>query len=156
MKTLLYLLIVFLNFSCKHENIDMKIVLHKDGTSQALNLSSEATNRVNKLISDIFLGTDEVLKIYFSEERIEELKTAEEALEILYAEPILLPTKGFDLLRVKKILLPLSGELIGNKVNPEITIIAGEEEYDSTPLRNIHGYELLMQLKILILSSNKE
>lgn len=156
MKILLYLLIVFLNFTCKHENIDMKIVLYKDGTSQVLNLSSKENNQVNKIISDIFLGTTEVLKIYFGEERIQELKNAEEVLEIVYAEPILLPAKGFDSLRVKKILFPLSGELIGNNANPEITIITGEEEYDSTPFRNVHGYELLMQLKSLILSSSKE
>jgi hypothetical protein len=156
MKILLYLFLALLICNCKQENIDMKVILFKDGTSHTYNLSSEEKEKVNKIISDIFLGIDEVLKLYFSEERIQELKNSEEVFEIFYDKPVLFATKEFDSLRVKKIIFPLTGDLIGNANSPEITIISGEEEYDSTPFRNMNGYENLMQLKKLIYSAKQD
>jgi hypothetical protein len=125
----------------------MTIIKFKDGTSANYTLSSEAKKKVNEVIKEIFLGIDENLKIYFSEERLEQLKKSEELIEIIYNKPILLATKGFDSLSVRKIIFPLTGDFIGSADSPEITIITGEEEYDSTPLRNTNGYVLLMQFK---------
>lgn len=155
MKFFLFLLLAFLSCNCKHESIDMEVVLFKNGTSTFYSLSSEEKKIVNEKISEIFIGIDEVLKIYFGEERINELKSSEEALEILYKDSIVLPTANFGSFPVKKIIFPLTGDFIGNPKVPEITIITGDEEYDSTPFRNTKGYTLLIQLRDFLISKGK-
>ena len=128
----------------------MKITLYNKGEVMNYKLTSGDKEKVNEMVRNIFGGIDEVLKLYLSDERLEELKNSEEVLEIIYNEPFVFTTKEFGTFPVKKIAIPLTGDFIGNEDNPEITIITGEEEYDSTPFRNTTGYGLLMQLKELL------
>jgi hypothetical protein len=150
MKFLLYLLLGISIYNCKQEDVDMKIMLYNKGAVVNYKLASDEKEKVNEMVKSIFSGIDEVLKLYFDENRLEDLKTSGEVLEIIYNEPFVFTTKEFGTFPVKKIAIPLTGDFIGNTDNPEITIITGEEEYDSTPFRNTTGYGLLMQLKELL------
>jgi len=154
MKILFYLLIGILVSNCKKEQSDMTVIIFKDGKSFNYTLSLEDKERVNEIVKNIFLGIDQNLKLYFSEQRLKELKNSEEVLEIIYSKPVLLTTKEFDSFNVKKIIFPLTGDFIGSANSPEITIITGEEEYDSTPLRNTNGYNLLNELKDFLSSKS--
>jgi hypothetical protein len=154
MKILFYLLIGILISNCKKEQSDMTVIIFKYGKSFDYKLSLEDKERVNEIVKNIFLGIDQNLKLYFSEQRLKELKNSEEVLEIIYSKPVLLTTKEFDSFNVKKIIFPLTGDFIGNANSPEVTIITGEEEYDSTPLRNTGGFVLLMQLKDFLYSKS--
>ena len=154
MKILFYLLIGILVSNCKKEQSDMTVTIFKDGKSFDYTLSLEDKERVNEIAKNIFLGIDQNLKLYFSEQRLKELKNSEEVLEIIYSKCVLLSTKEFGSLNVKKIIFPLTGDFIGSASSPEITIITGEEEYDSPPLRNTSGYDLLIQLKDFLYSKS--
>jgi hypothetical protein len=156
MKILFYLLIAILVSNCKKEQSNMTVTIFKDGKPNNYSLSLEDERKVNEIVKNIFLGINENLKLYFSEERLKDLINSEEALEIIYNEPITLSTKEFGSFSVKKIIFPLTGDFIGNVNSPEITIIPGEEEYDTTPLRNTTGYNLLMELKELVESAKSQ
>lgn len=147
MKILFYLLIGILISNCKKEQSDMTVIIFKGGKSFDYTLSLEDKERVNEIVRNIFLGIDQNLKLYFSEQRLKDFKNSEEVLEIIYSKPVVLTTKEFGSFKVKKIIFPLTGDFIGSANNPEITIVTGEEGYDSTPLRNTSGYALLMHLK---------
>ncbi len=150
MKLLIYFLFGIIICNCKQGNADMKITLYNKGEVINYKLTPGEKEKVNEMVRNIFGGIDEVYRLYFEEERLEELKNTEEVLEIIYNEPFLFTTKEFGTFPVKKIAIPITGDFIGNAENPEITIICGEEEYDSTPFRNTTGYKLLIQLKELI------
>ena len=131
----------------------MTVIVFKNGEPINYSLSLEDERKVNEMVKNIFLGIDENLKLYFSEERLKDLLKSEEVLEIIYNKPITFSTKEFGSFNVKKIIFPLTGDFIGNVNSPEITIIPGEEEYDTTPYRNTTGYDLLMALKELLEST---
>ena len=132
----------------------MTVTIFKNGRSFNYTLSPEDKEKVNEIVKNIFQGIDQNLKLYFSEQRLEKLINSEEVLEIIYTKPVLLKTKEFGSFSVKKIIFPLTGDFIGSTKSPEITIISGEEEYDSTPLRNTGGFVLLMQLKDFLSSKS--
>lgn len=153
MKFLLYLIIGVLIGNCKEGQSEMTVTIFKHGKTINYTLSSQDEKKINELVKEIFMGIDENLKLYFDADRLKDMVNSEEVLEIIYTKPIKISTKEFGSFNLKKIIFPLTGDFIGNSNSLEITIIPGEEEYDTTPLRNTSGYNLLMSLKELIESS---
>jgi len=91
--------------------------------------------------------------LFVSEQLIESLKTEEAVLEIIWDSPQVFPSEEFGDHQLTQVLLPLSGDYIGNSEDSVITLfIGGIAGYETGPLRYSDGYELLMQLKRRLLN----
>ncbi len=91
-----------------------------------------------------------MLRLYVDEERIASLKRTDTVLEIIFDKPTLLKSKEFGEFSVERVLIPMSGDFVGNAADPVITLFPANDGYLTGPYRNPSGYPALMKLKALV------
>ncbi len=139
--------------SCSKSAKNISVKYYENGKQTKISLSLADEDRINEIISEFIYYTDDVLKLFVSEQLIESLKTEEAVLEIIWDSPQAFPSEEFGDHQLMQVLLPLSGDYIGNSEDSVITLfIGGIAGYETGPLRYSDGYELLMQLKRRLLN----
>ncbi len=129
----------------------MKIIFYQNGEAININTSNLDLAGIYKKIKRLSENTTDKLRIYVSEERIEQLKQTETALEIIFEKEIEISSPAFGTEKIKRIFFPLSGDFIGNGESPVITIFLGTVNYYyPDALRNPTGYKDLMLLKNMV------
>lgn len=104
-------------------------------------LDSQAANELRKRCEAQLMSADSILRLAVSKSFIEGLRRQGLAVEIEYQIPKVL-AKGNRTIEIKRLLIPLSGDLAG----PITTIFYGTKEYESGPYRNSRGSEELLNL----------
>lgn len=135
------------DFSCKEKSSDTKIILYHDGQETVLNPDLSGFADLIKTSNNLLITADDMLKLIVDPGLIQKIKKEESAIEIIYAKPVEL-TSNYDkeTIHPDRILIPLSGEFIGNDENPPATIFHGYPEYSAGPYRNSKGVKELKRI----------
>lgn len=145
------LLLVFLA-GCKEEKTILNVNYYIHGEVQFPILNVDLQKEILTLITTLVSNSDDILKLFIIDSTIENIKQNETSIEIIFKEHNMFTSEKLGAEKVKKMLLPLSGDFIGNAEDPIITILLGDEEYFSGPYRNKNGFEKLMKIKNIITS----
>lgn len=148
-KIIILTALLFFN-QCKAEDSSMKIFTYVNGTKSEVQSKSDEKHRVKEILSALFLKTDDMLRVHFDEDRINELKSEEKCIEIILDSVQKFNTGFLGETSIKKIFLPLSGDYQASEKIDIVTIIIGEEEYASGPLTASGGFKLLRELERII------
>jgi len=86
-------------------------------------------------INGIIRATDERIQLIVTKDLITQLKEENECIEISFSKLLKVRSKKLGILRVEKLLVPLSGKYIGDELSPSgIVFIADEKGYVTGPL----------------------
>ena len=154
---LINLIIVFicsLFFNCNDETIIMKIYFYNSGSRSDINLKKIDLKETEGIIKELIAGTSEIMRSYVDEEGLNNIRSAESAVEIFYNELLTINSEELGELKFKKIFIPLTGDYSGTEKSPVATIFIGEEEYVSNPFRNLQGFPLVKKLQEKIIALN--
>lgn len=132
--------------SCKAEDKSMKVLVHINGTISEVQLNSAESYKVFGILSDLLIKTDDMLRVYLDEDRISELKSEENCIEILLDSVQKFDTGFLGETNISKVLFPLSGDYQASEKINIVTILIGEDEYSSGPLTASGGFDLLNEL----------
>jgi uncharacterized protein YcfL len=144
-----YFLIVILLTGCagnmQKENTKYQVVLNNSDVTG--NISENDKLSFENELYDILKNTTEKLRVFYSDERIAELKENEKYFEIIYDQDKVITSDSLGNFSIRRMLIPLSGELYGSKEDPVITVFIGDEEgYFAGPLRNKNGLDSIERM----------
>lgn len=147
-----FILIVILTNSsllttCKADDNSMKILLYNNGEQSEIELNDEDKKQVRNILLELLSKTDDMLRVYFDEERINELQHTEKCIEINFGKIVKVQTGILGETNVKKILIPLSGDFRATETINIATILIGEDEYSSGPLTASGGFQYVKLLE---------
>lgn len=148
-KIIIITALLFFN-QCKAEDSPMKIFTYVNGVKSEVQIKSEEKHRVKEILSDLLLKTDDMLRVHFDEDRINELKSEEKCIEVILDSVQKFNTGFLGETGIKKILFPLNGDYLASEKIDIVTLIIGEEEYSSGPLTASGGFDILQELERII------
>lgn len=151
MYKLLVFLFIILLLSCREQDKTMKIVYFEKGSSSELNNKEIDLKELDKQIRDLFFNTDDMLKLHVDSERISSIMKNDSGIEITFTKEQNFTSKEFGKMKVNKLLIPFSGDFVGNNSSPVITLFPANGDYYSGPLRNSRGLSQLMKIRDTIL-----
>lgn len=137
----------FLLTTCKADDNSMQISIYNNGQKSEVELNDEDKKQVRNILSELLSKTDDMLRVYFDEERIIELKLTEKCIEINFDKIEKVEIGILGETDVKKILIPLSGDFRATEKINVVTIFIGEDEYSSGPLTASGGYQYVKLLE---------
>jgi len=108
------------------------------------------------ILMELIRGTDEILKLLVSEERIDKIKHDESGIEIIFNESIRIHSQNLGIFKINKLLIPFEGYYVGNEKDPMSTIFIGDNGYMSGPLRNSKGFEHVKKIELLLMAELKK
>lgn len=152
MKKIAALILIYTLFGCKETSNKMVINYYINGNVRSIKPDDSDQEKVFGYLSDLYLNTTDRLRVHLGENRIQKIKESEEVLEIKIDSVISFISNQYGKTKADRILIPLSGEFIGNKHDQMITLLIGNGNYNTGPLRNNTGYGKLMELKKVILN----
>jgi len=151
----LTLILIMLLIGCKnmeHNNTD--IIYFENGTETEINLTSaKDQEQFHQLINELILGTDDMLRLLVSQDRIDQLKKEASGIEVSFKDDIRLHSEEMGDHDVDKILIPFSGEFVGDYNDSMATIFLAKNGYISGPLRNTNGLPIVNEIKELLLKN---
>lgn len=128
----------------------MKIKYFNSGQSEIVELNKDNSKKVFDELKNLIEGINDVARLVVDEERMDELRKNDEALEIVFDNEIEFNSKEFEQLKIKKILLPLSGDLAYTEDESAAVIFLGSTAYEPNPYLNLNGRSHISNLiKIL-------
>ncbi|MGD0339345.1 MAG: hypothetical protein ABSB78_11215 [Bacteroidota bacterium] len=128
----------------------MKIKYFNNGQSGIVELNKDNSKKVFDELKNLIEGINDMARLVVDEERIDELRKNDEALEIEFDNEIEFNSKEFEQLKIKKILLPLSGDLAYTEDESAAVIFLGSTAYEPNPYLNLNGRSHISNLmKIL-------
>jgi hypothetical protein len=147
MKFILLFFTAFIFFNCTKDSHDMQIYLYEKGEKIKLENSSLNLSEINILLNSLIKNANEFVRLYMDEDRFEFLKKEESVVEFIFQESINILSNQLGELKFKRILIPLTGEFVGNEKSPNTTLFIGDDKYFPEPVSNKDGYADLMKLK---------
>lgn len=151
MKVILTILIAMLvGPVCSTDSGPLVLVYYRDGKEIRLPRESIDPAFVEGTIRSLFAGTTDMLRLHVDAERIASLKQTDTVLEVIFDKPTNIHSREFGELSVKRVLIPMSGDFVGNAADPVITLFPANDGYLTGPYRNPTGYPDLMKLKNLV------
>lgn len=142
---LFFAALVFCN--CTKDSNDMQIYLYKKGEKTKLDNSLLNPSEINNLLNSLIKNTDEFIRLYMDEDRFESLKKEESAVEFIFDEEKSIHSAQLGELKFKRVLIPFSGDFIGDEKSPNTTLFIGDDKYFPEPLNNSNSYQNLLKLK---------
>ena len=130
--------------------LELKIIYFNAGKENKTEISKPDQNKIFQILTKLFSNCDEAFKLYISEERINEIKKNDSGVEIFLGKSTVYKTKSLGNYKVKKIMLPFTGDFAGDEKSSEVTIFAGEKEYFTPPLISKNGFKDVIELKKII------
>jgi len=137
-------------FGCKEQEKNMKIFYFEKGKLIEIKNEKLDLSELNQLLKSMFSNTDDMLKLHVDSLRISQIMKNETGIEITFSEERLFNSKEFGSYKIRKLLIPFTGEFVGNEQSPVITIFAADTKYFSGPLRNSNGFNELNKLRQMI------
>jgi hypothetical protein len=153
LKLIISFLIISL-FGCNDGEKKMSINYFESGSQILVKCDNKTKAEIIEHLSELFLNTTDRLRVHLSENRINHLKATEKLIEIKLDSAITLNSIQYGDKRIDLILLPLSGDYIGDENDPVITMIVGNKTYSTGPYRNKNGLETLNKIKSLVEKEN--
>ncbi len=135
--------------------VPMSVTMYRDGRSTNFRPDAQQSEEIHSCLVTLLDGADEVMRVYVGDDRIANLRVHERCVEIQYDSSMLFTKGKFAPMRLTRIFLPLSGDLAGTDTSPVATMIVGDPEYQSGPLRNPTGWPVALELDSLVERSAK-
>ncbi|MBN1327194.1 MAG: hypothetical protein JW996_04530 [Candidatus Cloacimonetes bacterium] len=124
----------------------------ENGTEIQITLNSEEDQeKLFTLINELILSTDDMLRLLVSQDRIDQLKQEASGIELSFKDNIRIHSKEMGDHDVDKILIPFTGEFVGDYNDRMATIFLANDGYISGPLRNMNGLPKVNEIKDLLL-----
>jgi hypothetical protein len=130
--------------------LDMKIIYFSDGKENKTKISKPDQIKISQILTKLFSNCDEAFKLYISDERINEIKKTDSGVEIFLGKSIVYKTKSLGNYKVKKIMIPFTGDFARDEKSSEATIFAGEKEYFTPPLISKNAFKSVTELEKII------
>ena len=147
MKFILLFFTAFTFFNCTKDSNDMQIYLYEKGGKTKLDNSLLNLAEIGILLNSIIKNADQFMRLYMDEDRFESLKKEESVAEFVFHEEINILSNQLGELKFKRVLIPLTGEFVGNEKSPNTTLFIGGDKYFPEPISNQNGYGDLLRLK---------
>ncbi|KQC09199.1 MAG: hypothetical protein APR54_13085 [Candidatus Cloacimonas sp. SDB] len=149
------LILLIILTGCKNmEQAETDIIYFENGAETEIDLNSkEDQEKLINLINELMLGTDDMLRLLVSQDRIDQLKNEASGIEVSFNNVIRLHSEELGDHDVKKILIPFSGEFVGDYNDSMATIFLANDGYMSGPLRNTQGLPKVNEIKELLLKN---
>lgn len=147
MKFFLLLFTSFTFLNCTKDSIDMQIYLYEKGEKTKLNNSLLNLTEIGVLLNSMIINSDEFMRLYMDEDRFESLKKEETAIEFIFKKEVVIVSNQLGELKFKRVLIPLTGDFVGNEKSPNATLFIGDDKYFPEPISNKNGYSDLTKLK---------
>lgn len=129
--------------SALSESGSVKVVLFQRGRQHPVAGDSPAGRKLVAECEHQLESANDLLRLAVSPSRLDGLRDKEWVVEVTFAQARVVQSPfGRSPLRVRRLLIPLSGDLAG----PLTTIFYGDAQYVSGPYRNDHGTGKLVQL----------
>jgi len=156
MRSLFILGILLLNISCTAAN--MKVILKTDKSEIKTIIPNKGdSEELLLLLKNLIQKTDDMLKVYLSPERIENIKQDEQYVEFLFDSKIEVSSNTFGDYNINKVLIPLTGTFGVSNSSQKATIILGDDDgYISGPLRSSDGYNIVQKLRLILKESKSD
>ncbi len=139
----------------ENRGVPMNLTIYQDGKSTEVRPDAQRSEKIQSCVMKLLAGADDVLRLYVGEDRIASLRAHEHCVEIQYDSAMSFATKQFGTMKLTRVLLPLTGDLAGDAASPVATVIVGDPDYQSGPLRNPEGWPIALELDSLVESSMK-
>ena len=148
----LFIIILFsLNMIYAMEKpLEMKIIYFSSGKVNKPEISKSDQIKISQILTKLFSNCDEAWKLYISDDRINEIKKSDSGVEIFLGKTIVYKTKSLGNYKIKKIMIPFTGDFAGSEKSSEVTIFAGEKEYFTPPLISKNAFQNIIELKKII------
>ncbi len=143
-------MVFFLLTNCKADDKSMKVIIFNNGTGSEVILNDDENKSVRKILLELLLKTDDMMRVYFDSSSIEEIKDTEKCIEIIFNNAENLNTGFMGEVTLNKILLPISGDFKPSEKVDIVTIIVGENDYSSGPLTASGGLKLVQELEKIV------
>jgi hypothetical protein len=130
--------------------LEMKIIYFNAGKENKIELSKSDQKKISQILIRLFSKCTEGLSLYINEDRIKEIKKNNSGAEIILGKAAVFKTKSLGNYRINKLMIPFSGDFIGNEKAPVITIFGGEKEYFTPALINHNGLDKVKELENII------
>jgi hypothetical protein len=150
MKLLIILLLSLNLIYAMSKPLELKIIYFNAGKENKTEISKSDQNKISQVLKKLFSNSDEAYKLYISDERINEIKKTDSGVEIFLGKSIVYKTKSLGNYKVKKIMIPFTGDFAGDEKSSEVTIFAGEKEYFTPPLISKNGFKNVKELEQII------
>ena len=125
----------------------MQIYRYDSGVKTKIDNSSLNLDEISILLNTIIKNTNEFMRLYMDADRFKSLKNDESVIEIILKEEISVLSNDLGELKFKKVLIPLTGDFVGDENSPYVTLFIGDEDYFPEPINNQNGYKDLIKLK---------
>jgi len=146
MKLILYFSIAFFALPFMKQKLVIKEVKYiKKGESQVIN--NYDSNELLTNLQDLIYYSDEYISLYITTDIIKTVKSVE-AVEISFKKNTKIKSKHLGKYNISKILIPLSGDYVGDPGSPSVIIfLSNENGYISGPLGCSSGLQYTEKIK---------
>lgn len=151
MLKLIFLLLLVFCSACKKGDQAIRLLYFEKGSKAEIVLSENDLNIVIRNVESLFLNTEDMLKLRVDSSTISGIISNASGVEFLFSKKHPFKSKEFGTFELNKLLLPFSGDFIGNEKSPVITIFPAANSYYSGPLRNPAGFVQVMEIRKIIL-----
>jgi hypothetical protein len=148
MKSFLLFFTALTFFNCTKDPIDMQIYLYKSGEKIKIDNSALNFAEINIQLNSLIKNADEFMRLYMDDERYELLKKEEIVAEFIFKEEIEIKSIKLGELKFKRVLIPLTGDFVGNEKSANTTLFIGDDKYFPEPIKIQNGYGDLLKLKL--------
>ena len=148
-------MVFFLLTNCKADDKSMKVIIFDKGIASEVILNDVDSKNVKKILLELLLKTDDMMRVYFDSTSIEEIKHTEKCIEIIFNKAEHISTSFLGEVTLNKILLPISGDFKPTEKIDIVTIIIGENEYSSGPLTASGGLKLIQELEQIVFQDKR-
>lgn len=117
-----------------------------NGNVVKVRLNESQTMDLIKNLKLLIEGIDDQARLVVDKDRIKEIKKSDEIYEFVLIPSHKFSSKRFKNYLIKNIIIPITGDLSSTENKNSVIILAGDNEYDSSPYINSNGSNLLKQI----------
>jgi len=144
-------------FQCQGDAKGMKAYTYANGTKSEQQLTAPDQETVKTIIAELFKGTSDMLRVRVDDDRINDIRNKERAIEIVFDELQTFKSKDLGSFSIRRLFVPLTGDYVGDAKNPSATLFpANDDGFMSGPLENPNGYNALLRLDSVITKAGKK
>ena len=97
-------------FQCQGDAKGMKAYTYANGTKSEQRLTAPDQETVKSIITELFNGTSDMLRVRVDDDRINDIRNKERAIEIVFDELQTFKSKDLGSFSIRRLFVPLTGD----------------------------------------------
>jgi hypothetical protein len=144
-------------FQCQGDAKGMKAYTYAHGTKAERRLTAPDQETVKTIIAELFEGTSDMLRVRVDDDRINDIRTKERAIEIVFDQLQTFKSNDLGSFSIRRLFIPVTGDYVGDPTTPSATLFPADDDgFMSGPLGNPNGYNVLVRLDSIITKAGKK